>query len=240
MDAHAFQRLVEYAELDQKIDRLTQERLDLTKKIEKSTAQRNNLVETNLALCRSAHSLRKEFDLLELELRTLGQKLTLKETLLNSTGSVKEYTALQHEVESLSTERSSLEESGLTLLTRWEEAQRLCQRVLADEPGQLAVLDGEMQELVQRAEYVDALKSAYSSQKDKDTKVLDPELLAFYVSMKEKVPNPAVPLINGQCSACFYSVNPKDMQDIMQGNLVRCKNCYRFLYTHQPVKKNDI
>lgn len=238
MDAHAFQRFVEYAELDQKIDRLTQERVDLSKKIEKNAAQRHDLVSLNQATCRAAHSLRKEIDLLELELRTLSQKLTLKETLLASTGSVKEYTALQHEVENLGKERSVLEESGLTMLGRWEDAQRLCERVQAAEPAQLKVLDEEMHELSQRAAYVDALKSAYSVQKDKDIQSIDAELLEFYTSMKEKVSNPVVPLIKGACSACFYNANPKDTSAIMQGDLARCKDCYRFLYTHQPVKKD--
>ena len=239
MNTNAYQRFVEYAELDQKIDRLTQEHSDLSKKIEQNSFKHTALVDGNRATCNKAHSLKKEMDFLELELQTLSQTLAHKEKLLHTTGSVKEYSALQHEVESLGMQRLALEDKGLTLLTRWEDAQKVCDRVLSHEPIEVNVLQEEREELVKRADYVNTLKNAYIAQKNTDEKSIDEELLAFYRSMKEKVANPAVPLINGQCSACFYSVNPKDASDIMYGNLARCKDCYRFLYAHQPVKKND-
>lgn len=240
MQTTAFQRFIEYAELDQKNDRLQQERSSLTRKIEQITQQKDVLLEGNRVLCKNAHSLRKELDLLELELKTLGEKLTRTQKLLNEAPSVKEYTALQHEVESLKDRRSLLEESGLALLTRWEEAQKICDQLMVQEPSQVKEFDNELSVLLKRVEEVDALKAAYSSQLKKDQQDLDTELLSQYISMKERVPNPVVPLINGQCTACFFSANTKDVAEIMHGGLVRCKNCYRFLYTHQPVKKNDL
>ncbi|MBA2306657.1 hypothetical protein H0W26_00815 [Candidatus Dependentiae bacterium] len=239
MDTNAYLRFVEYAELEQKIERLTQERFDLVKKMEQIAAKSAALVNENQETCRIAHSLRKEMDFVELELRTLGQKLLYTEKLLQSTMNVKEYSALQHEVESLKASRSSLEESGLTLLDKWEEAQGVCERAQAAEPAHLEALTEQMQELSERSVYVDSLKSAYVTQRDTKKNSIDPELLEFYTSMKEKASNPVVPLINGQCSACFYSAPPKDVNDIVRGSVVRCKNCYRFLYTHQPVKKDD-
>ncbi|MBA3751824.1 hypothetical protein H0X06_03445 [Candidatus Dependentiae bacterium] len=239
MDENAFQRLIDYAELDQKIDRLSKDHSQLTKKREQNTLEKNTLMNQSLIAYHHAHTLRKEVDLLELELLTLSQKLAHKKKLMDSTGSVKEYSALQHEVQALDSQQSLLEESGMDLLTRWEDAQQAYEIIKAEEPEKLKQIEDQGQEIAKRLQYVEELKNAYLNQKNKEETHVDPELLALYKTMKESAPNPAVPLLNGQCSGCFYSVNPRDVSEILKTKLVRCMNCYRFLYSHQPVKKND-
>ncbi|HVW99604.1 MAG TPA: hypothetical protein VHA52_04060, partial [Candidatus Babeliaceae bacterium] len=59
---------------------------------------------------------------------------------------------------------------------------------------------------------------------------LDPVWLNRYQSMKNSVENPAVPVIDGQCSACFYTLLPKEIIALERQRLLNCNDCYRFLF----------
>jgi predicted nucleic acid-binding Zn-ribbon protein len=48
--------------------------------------------------------------------------------------------------------------------------------------------------------------------------------------MKNKVPDPIVPLKNGTCSSCFYPVLPQEILRIKRNALLHCMSCYRLLY----------
>ncbi len=56
------------------------------------------------------------------------------------------------------------------------------------------------------------------------------EWLEKYASMRSRVPDPVVPVINGHCSACVYKVSDQDMLMLSRNKLLQCKDCYRFLY----------
>lgn len=56
------------------------------------------------------------------------------------------------------------------------------------------------------------------------------EWLEKYATMRARVTDPVVPVINGDCSACFYQVSTQDMQQLRHRKLLQCKDCFRLLY----------
>jgi|GEM_PF-4014031 len=56
------------------------------------------------------------------------------------------------------------------------------------------------------------------------------EWATMYTEMKEKVPDPVVPLSFNNCSGCFSVLTASDLQAIRRNTLVRCKLCYRLIY----------
>ena len=70
---------------------------------------------------------------------------------------------------------------------------------------------------------------------DRQSKLLDipDEWLNTYETMRGRVSNPVVPVNQDSCSACFYFMAARDMQDLKDKGLLQCKDCFRFLYHEQ-------
>ena len=63
-----------------------------------------------------------------------------------------------------------------------------------------------------------------------NSQTLPDEWLGKYEHMRGRVADPVVPVQQDSCSACFYSISSRDLQTLKQGDLLQCKDCYRFLY----------
>src|SRR5262249_8086287 len=50
-----------------------------------------------------------------------------------------------------------------------------------------------------------------------------------YMRMAQRIERPLVLSADRQCSGCFYSVLAHDVVTLHQGQLVRCKQCFRYL-----------
>ncbi len=61
--------------------------------------------------------------------------------------------------------------------------------------------------------------------------------LAKYERMKHNVDDPIVPVINGSCSACYYTVLYQDLLKLKKSGVLPCRNCYRFLYYDEDEEK---
>ena len=62
------------------------------------------------------------------------------------------------------------------------------------------------------------------------------EWMEKYSRMRNCVPNPVVPVVNGSCTACFYSIPHQDFLSVLDHHLIECKGCYRFLYSKERVQ----
>ena len=65
------------------------------------------------------------------------------------------------------------------------------------------------------------------------------EWLEKYEVMKGRVPDPAVPIMNGTCSACFYTLSPEDSLSLGRKALLQCKSCFRFIYKLEEKQKDQ-
>ena len=66
---------------------------------------------------------------------------------------------------------------------------------------------------------------------EQEARLVDPQLLAKYRSIKQHCTPPMARLVNGQCSGCFMSLPSATLLDIRNGGrIVECDNCGRILY----------
>lgn len=176
------------------------------------------------------HDLRKSIDEKELELRILKEREKEVKRKLDVVAAVKEYNSLQHELEELVKTQDPLENTVLELLQEIDEANiLLVQAVEAAKKAEKAIgllIDDKKARRDAALASVENLKK----EREKISHLVMPEVLEQYEGMKEKVPNPAVPVMENACSACGYYITAPDLAALRRHKMVMCKDCYRFLY----------
>ncbi len=233
------QRLIDFAELDQRLDRLIQEQTFLAEKGEALHQEIAFLKAETEQASQKVHQLRKQIDAIELEIKVLVEQKAEKTTKLNRASSPKEFFSLESEIQDLEKKQAPLDDEGLALLEELENAQKTYDLLKAQESEKLTALQRRHEEILRESASGQELIQAYTLQRVQDEKGVPADLLMRYNAMKEKVANPVVPIIKGSCSACFYAVNQPDIIETERGNLVTCRDCYRLLYTSKQPDKND-
>ncbi|MFN2223478.1 MAG: C4-type zinc ribbon domain-containing protein [Chloroflexota bacterium] len=169
---------------------------------------------------------------LNLELKSLNSKAQRSEQRLYS-GTVKnpkELEDLQHELESLTRRRTTLEDELLEAMILVEEAQE------EDESAQAALsevettwnqdqidLKQEQDELVARINELMVLRK-------KHLELISPESLTQYEAALRRVGSTAVVLMkNNRCRGCLVTVPANLVKAVDEGQLVQCDSCSRIL-----------
>ncbi|MGD8584462.1 MAG: C4-type zinc ribbon domain-containing protein [Chloroflexota bacterium] len=169
---------------------------------------------------------------LNLELKSLNSKAQRSEQRLYS-GTVKnpkELEDLQHELESLTRRRTTLEDELLEAMILVEEAQE------EDESAQVALsevettwnqdqidLKQEQDELVARINELMVLRK-------KHLELISPESLTQYEAALRRVGSTAVVLMkNNRCRGCLVTVPANLVKAVDEGQLVQCDSCSRIL-----------
>ncbi len=233
MDETAVQQFIQYVELDQRIDKLGLELATLIKRRQEDEQKRRMIEDQTADAFQVLHDVRKEVDMHELELKSIGDALMVKRKKLNEAHSPKEFFSLEHEIADLVKKQEEGEVLGLEALRKLEDAERQADSIKAREPELLKTVADDLEALTKDERHFVPLKEALIEEKARIEKIVDPELFARYKNMKEKVPNPVVPIIRGSCSGCFYSLSKQNMADAMHGKLLTCGDCHRLLYIPQ-------
>ncbi len=217
------------AQMSAEMEKLTNERDVLTTEL---IALKNDIEAAHLKL----NQAKKSLDLVELEHKVLKEKRKEREAKLEEATSPKQFMSLEQEIKDIRMKSSALEDQGLVLLSEVEKAQEAYDILKKTEADRVTAKETKIDETEKRIKHLKELSDAYVQQRTEAAQSVDPELFKKYESMKEKVSNPAVPLLNNSCSACFYSVSHPQLIEAQQGKLITCKDCYRLLYTYN---KND-
>jgi predicted nucleic acid-binding Zn-ribbon protein len=143
-------------------------------------------------------------------MKTLDQQESEKKKRLETVANHKEYQSIKTEIDQLKKEQHELEDG---LMSAWNQLETV------------------------KKEYESALK-AYEEQQTKvhnqleenNKKIADLKRQVDGSIMRAKVSDPVVPVVEGNCTACFYKVSAQDMQFLKRRKLVQCKDCYRLLY----------
>lgn len=235
MDKTSTQRFIQYVELDQRINQLIVELASLIMRKKECEQKRVSIEENTAAAFKKVHDKRKEIDSYELELKTISEKLFQTRKKLSLAHSPKEFFSLEHEIADLEKKQEPLDNLGLEALTDLEALRREAGEIKMREPALLAAVTKECDEIDKEERHLGPLKEALILEKTQAEKNVDPEELKRYREMKEKVPNPVVPIIRGSCSICFYSLSRQRMVEANAGQLVTCGDCHRLLYVPQAV-----
>ena len=92
---------------------------------------------------------------------------------------------------------------------------------------EVADIDQQIKQLQQQGqEYIQSYDELKSQ--------VNPEMLEKFLTMKQSLENPVVPVEKNACSACGHTINVQDLVSIRKHKLVACQNCFRLLYTIAP------
>lgn len=223
-------RLIELVSFDQRYLALKNELAKLQVSLD---ADNNELQLCQAALYRADEQLKtgkQEVDQQELAMKILDESLKEKRKKLDGVSNPREYQALTKEIERIKQEQEQMEEALVEVWRKLDHAQEekkakqeLCTKKIAE-------LDVVIKEKMQAIESkLQEIKNCEEERAQKVTTIAQ-ELLSKYETMYHQVPNPIVPVKNGNCSACFYNVIQQDLADLRRGKLLQCKDCFRLLY----------
>ena len=165
-----------------------------------------------------------------LKINRLQESYAAKSKALETVLHEKEYRALENERNEISSQITAAEEEALALMEEEESMQKAYAVVSAD---------------IIKTEHVVAEKNAISSSVIKALKtdiatqeaawktqaaLVPPDLCRGYIEVRQRVPNPVVPIVSSSCSACFYGLLQQDTRALGSQTVIRCRGCYRFLF----------
>lgn len=187
----------------------------------------------------SVYDMQKAVDAKELDMKVLDERAAALKHKLDTISNPKEYNSLRKELDAVHAQQHGLEDALVNAWHQLEVAQRVMQQqsesiaqALEKVDAEIAAKDTEIKQLqetlvAQRAERIDRLTT------------IPAEWLEKYEGMYTRVNDPAVPVVDGACSGCFYSVSNQDVARLKRRALLQCNSCYRFLYDPSMLQSND-
>lgn len=225
-----FQALIDLVDFDQKSVALLKNMEKIEKEINDSKNDKQDLESEIQKAKLDLKALQKKVDEGELEMEELDQMEKEKNARLDQSKNQKEYMSLQKEIETIHTQQHDLEEP---LLASWNKLETAKQEFKVKE-SEYSKKEDEIKKSIEDKEKklaeVKAELDQHHKHRDEKEKLVKPEWLEKYTVMRERVPNPVVPVENGNCSACFYNVTHQHMIELAKNKIVQCRGCYRFLY----------
>jgi len=182
--------------------------------------------------------LKKQIDTLELQAKSLEIEENRKKATLDKIKTQKEYKSLEHEIIHLTRGKMSIENQITELWYKHEEMQN---NYVSEETKLTQKLDQLTKDIVIREEAIKqniSQKELLLGLRQDATANIPAEWLVRYERMKNNVDDPIVPITNGCCSACYYSVLRQDLSKIKLAGVLPCRNCYRFLYYNDEEQKD--
>ena len=176
------------------------------------------------------YEFRKIVDAKELEMKVLDQQEKKIKHHLDVIVDSRSYSSLQRELQNIKKQQHELEEGLLRAWNELENAEKKYKSKKGEEEKNIEALEQDVQKSVlEKRQLQEEIKRLLINRPEKQQNI-DDELLAQYEAMQKRVSNPVVPLESGSCSACFYSIPQQDIINLQKGNLLQCKDCFRFLY----------
>ncbi len=172
----------------------------------------------------------KDFQLKDLRFKELNDAEKNKRKHFDAAKGQKEYLALEKEINIISAERTSLEDQLVKLSYAIEELKKDVDSLIAHKDEQLSILDHDIKIKRENQITLETKLAAEEQAREQAVQLIQPEWRVQYERMKHSVEDPIVPVLNGCCGACFYSIPAQDFSRVKKNQIIVCRNCYRFLY----------
>ncbi len=144
-----------------------------------------------------------------------------------------EYTALEHEISTLQTRVSELEDSELLLMEEIDEKATDLEQAREKIKHECKTLETHIGRLKENhASFASELGEAHAAVKENEA-ALDPGILQQYHYVKSQVKRPpyVVELDGNRCAGCHLKVSGEVETQARRGKeLIRCDSCGRILY----------
>lgn len=225
-----WQQIKDVVACDQKIAALATDIASITAMINQEETALINFQKNLDAQKRVLIDAQKNVHATELSARELKDNEERKRKLLDNAREQKEYMALKREIETISHKRLELDD---TLMKQWYDVEQLKETVTSIEANKdehLARLSHDIQVKKENVTHLTHKRDQTSTERVQALALLPLEWIAKYNRMYESVSDPIVPVVNGNCSSCFYTVLHHDLSKLKSAQVIVCRSCYRLLY----------
>ena len=194
------------------------------------TIKQNNSRDLRIAAETELNDVKRELSRAEGDVEQIVTRITRDETRLSSgQGAAKELEQLQHELGTLATRRSELEEVELEIMMRVDGIKERIEG-LKNEESTYALEIAELEIKKENALTVFASDlAAIEDDRKKTAASVDTALLELYEKIKAgNNGTGAAPLVGNQCKGCHLTVNTVELQRISglaDDEVVRCEEC---------------
>jgi predicted nucleic acid-binding Zn-ribbon protein len=194
------------------------------------TIKANNARDLRIAAETELSDVKRELSRAETDVEQVVSRITRDEARLASgTGVAKELEQLQHELVSLNTRRSELEEVELEIMMRVDSIKERIS-TLQEEEAALALEIADLEISKENAlTVIGADLSAAAQERAKTVASVNPELIALYEKIRgTNNGTGAAALIGNQCKGCHLTLNTIELQRIAalaEDEVSRCEEC---------------
>ena len=194
------------------------------------TTKSHNARDLRIAAETELSDVKRELLRAEADVEQIVSRITRDEARLSGgSASPKELEQLQHEVGTLNSRRSELEEVELEIMMRVDEIKAR----LEDLQGQEAAFTEQINELNIRKENalarINGELESIAKERTETLAAVSPELIALYEKIRSTNNGTgAAALVAGACTGCHLSINTvelKRISEISEDEVVRCEEC---------------
>jgi len=232
-----YSEFVEYVLKDSYISSLKILNNNISKEIESLYKELNFIENEYQNNFKKINLLRKYVSNLELELKSLDYNYNKKLNDLNSVKSHKEYESLQLEINILLKNKNELDS---LIISKWLELEKEESNFLSQDYNYLSKKKDILNKIDKNKQKINEINQELNNniaelENMRLSLILNKQdWLDDYNNMKLAIDNPAVPLSANQiCSGCFYILSNQDIAILNKNYIVKCKNCYRFVYLNK-------
>ncbi len=233
MNSSEFSKLIELVKLDKELYQSFTEKTDLTSRLEDIEIEIENIQKDIESIHKELTDLNKLVYSLEKDLKALDDQEIKKNKQINQASTTREYYSLTHELEDLTKQKDDIENKLFNLLNQIQKLEITYQDAILQAKLKKENLTKDIYSFQLRLSDLDKQIVLINNNKEKlESQLISivPEFLEQYKLMKQVVINPIVKLKDSHCSACFNQLTLHEISMIKDKNLVKCQNCYRFVY----------
>jgi predicted nucleic acid-binding Zn-ribbon protein len=226
-----FRSLLPVQAIDHRLSQLAHRKAQLPERASADAAKRalDSARAEEKKLTKRAAEITAEINRLELRGKELDAKKVKYESQLKSVVVMREVEALQHEISTINTEHSSLDDAELVLLVENERLERALATLRAEVPILDSAANDTATALASAISAVDADIAAANDERLRLSAGVDGESLALYEQVRSRMSSAAVAeLAKGSCGGCHTSISPKEqaeLKKVADSTDARCPYC---------------
>jgi len=230
MAEHPLKSFIILVDFDQKTRELQKNILDTEKVIEQYSTQIRKFQHELEERKQEFLSVKKQLDNVELELKGTEMTLEEKKASFDRQADYKTLQAKKADIERLQNLQAEQEKTVMDFFNRIDHLSKGFEKNNKDVAQEILTLEGHVQSKKKEIAQIEALITKQENERPQLFSDVPIEWISIYNDMREKVPDPVVPLSNESCSGCFSLLTAADLQEVRKNKLISCKLCYRLIY----------
>jgi uncharacterized protein len=177
-------------------------------------------------------NLKKMYRSFEMDMQSHQSRIKKREEQLRAVKTNKEYQAILSEMQEIKQVISRIEDETLACLDKMEASENDVEIKLNEYTSEKESIDTSIAEIEQGAEVDNKKLAEIISERDRLSKLVEPQLLSHYQFIKSIAGGVAiVEARNAVCLGCNMNIPHQMYNELHRGNELRnCPHCHRMLY----------